>query len=166
MGAARLRIASFPTVSTDQNANAWAVTPIPRPASASFVNNGDTLAALSDNLRPKASNDTEIPRFTWWEHKGTTEWVQYDFEKPTRVQRVAVYWFDDSPGGGCRVPASWQVLYKAGDEWKPVSGAGTYGVRLNRFNGVAFEAVETTGLRLEVKLQEGFSGGVLEWRVE
>jgi hypothetical protein len=28
------------------------------------------------------------------------------------------------------------------------------------------DAVETTAVRLEVRLRPGFSGGILEWRVE
>ena len=35
-------------------------------------------------------------------------------------RRAEVYWFDDQPGGGVRVPASWRLLYKDGDQWKPV----------------------------------------------
>ena len=53
----------------------------------------------------RSSDDQEIPRFTWWDHRGTAEWVQYDFAKPTTVSTVSVYWFDDTGRGGCRVPA-------------------------------------------------------------
>jgi hypothetical protein len=31
---------------------------------------------------------------------------------------------------------------------------------------MSFDAVETTGLRLEVQLRPDFSGGILEWKVE
>ncbi len=41
-----------------------------------------------------------------------------------------------------------------------------YGTALDRFNKVAFEPVTTRELRLEVKLQPKFSGGVLKWRVK
>jgi hypothetical protein len=47
---------------------------------------------------------------TWWPRKGTTEWVQYDFDQPRQVSSVAVYWFDDTPGGGCGLPRRWRVL--------------------------------------------------------
>jgi len=49
------------------------------------------------------------------------EWVQYDFSKPTTVSSVKVYWFDDTGQGECRIPESWQVLYRAGHSWKPVA---------------------------------------------
>ena len=35
-------------------------------------------------------------------------------------------------------PASWRLLYKDGDEWKPVEAAGPYGVERNQYNRVAF----------------------------
>jgi hypothetical protein len=41
-----------------------------------------------------------------------------------------------------------------------------YGTDKDKFNRVTFDAVETTAIRLEVRLSEGFSGGILEWRVE
>jgi hypothetical protein len=33
------------------------------------------------------------------------------------------------------------------------------------FNRLSFKPVEVSAVRLEVKLQPGFSGGVLEWRM-
>ncbi|HVP12322.1 MAG TPA: glycoside hydrolase family 127 protein [Phycisphaerae bacterium] len=138
----------------------------PLPASASHVFDNDTVDALSDGALPRSSNDQSIPRFTWWDHKGTTEWVQYDFPRPRKLYKAAVYWFDDTGLGKCRVPASWRLLYKAGDDWRPVQTKDAFGAQKDRFNEVTFESVEATGLRIEVKLQDGFSGGVLEWRIE
>jgi hypothetical protein len=165
MGGARLRVASFPVIGSGADAHEWTMPQDPIPTAASYLNNSDAFTALSDGIIPKASNDRQVPRFTWWEHKGTTEWVQYSFDPPRKVKQVEVYWFDDRDGGGCRVPELWRVLYKAGEEWKPVTTKETYGVERDKFNAVSFEPVETAGLRLEVKLQKDFSGGILEWRV-
>ena len=33
------------------------------------------------------------------------------FAKPSTVTEAEVYWFDDQPRGGVRVPASWKLLY-------------------------------------------------------
>jgi hypothetical protein len=107
-----------------------------------------------------------MPRFTWWPNKGTAEWVQYDFEKPKRISGSAVYFFDDTGGGGCRIPKSWRLLYKDGNNWKELSNAGSYGVEKDKFNSVTFKPVQTSALRLEVQLQQDFSGGILEWRVD
>ena len=125
------------------------------------------MGALSDEKLPSNSNDHDIPRMTWWPHKGTTEWVQYDFKQPRQVSQVEVYWFDDGPtNGGCRIPQSWRLLYRDGNDWKEVRSASAYGLQRDRFNGVTFRETKTSALRLEVKLQSDYSGGVLEWKVQ
>ncbi|HNT89491.1 MAG TPA: glycoside hydrolase family 127 protein, partial [Candidatus Hydrogenedentes bacterium] len=134
--------------------------------SASHTNASDTVLALNDQIEPKRSGHQEVPRHTWWDHRGTTEWVQYDFDAPRAVSAVEVYWFDDTGAGQCRVPASWKLLYRDGDAWKPVPGDPKYGVRKNRYNRAEFGPVATDAIRIEAQLQDGFSGGVLEWRVE
>ena len=148
--------------------------PLPAPtvasrskATASHCWTSDTVAALNDQVEPATSDDQRIPRFTWWNHRGTQEWVQYEFAGPTRVSAVEVYWWDERRiKAHCRVPQSWRVLYREGGEWRPVTSAGTYGVEMDRFNRVAFAPVDTAALRIEVTLQPEWSGGVLEWRVE
>jgi DUF1680 family protein len=136
---------------------------------ASHVNPTDTLEDLNDQAVPKGSGDHSIRRMTWWDHKGTTEWVSYRFEgkQPRTVSEASVYWFDDSGKGQCRVPAQWRLLWLDGSEWKPVTLAAgsSYRTELDRFNKVAFEPVRTHELRLEVRLKPGFSGGVLKWVV-
>jgi hypothetical protein len=166
MGCARLRISSFPTVGTGPDAHQWKEPPQPVPATASHCWGNDTVAALSDELLPRSSNDQRIPRFTWWDHKGTTEWVRYDFERPKTITGSSVYWFDDTGGGGCRVPVSWRLLYRDNGRWTEVSNAIGYGVEKNKFNKVKFDPVRTKALRLEVQLQPGYSGGILEWTVD
>ena len=139
---------------------------MPLPATASHCWENDTVNALSDRLLPRNSNDQSMPRFTWWDHKGTTEWVQYDFKEPRKISSVQVYWFDDTGGGGCRTTKSWRVLYKDGDQWKEVSNASGYGVAKDKFNEAKFDPVQTASLRLEVQLQPEFSAGILEWRID
>lgn len=164
MGCARLRISMFPVIGDGPDARDW--TPPPRPRHrASHLH--DDPNAPSDGKLPKNSNDHSVPRFTWWDHRGTAEWIEYSFDKPRKVSACEVYWFDDAPRkGACRAPASWKLLYKRGDEWREVGKPSEYGVALDRFNRVTFEPVETDALRIEVKLQKDFSSGVLEWKVE
>jgi hypothetical protein len=135
-------------------------------ASASHVCN--SFAALNNLDAIGNSQDLSVERFTWWDHRGTHEWVQYDFQEAATVDGCEVYWFDDSPGGGaCRVPKTWSILYRDRDgQWRPVSGAGTSGTQRDTYNAVAFQPVLTHSLRLDVQLQDGFSGGILEWRVK
>jgi hypothetical protein len=164
MGAARLRISSFPVIGTGPDAHEWAAIKLP-PVSASHCCPSDRVEALVDGLEPRNSNDHSIPRFTWWDHRGTSEWVQYDFGAKRKVSSVQVYWFDDSGMGSCRVPQSWRVLFRNGELWNPVANAGPYEVKRDTYNRVAFNPVTTTGLRIEVKLQPDYSGGILEWKV-
>jgi hypothetical protein len=170
MGAARLRISAFPTIGDDVKSHEWteplrAHTPLYH-ASASHVNENDTLDALDDGLAPTSSNDQSIPRFTWWNHRGTTEWVEYDFPQPKELATVEVYWFDDTGSGQCRIPKSWRLLYEENGEWKPVPGAVMGASTRDEFNSVTFSSIKTSKIRIEARLQPGFSGGILEWRVK
>jgi hypothetical protein len=170
MGCARLRISAFPWIGEGPDATEWKLPPAPPtpkiPSKASHCYGGDTVGALSDGALPANSNDHDIPRMTWWPHQGTTEWVQYDFKQPRPVSEVDVYWFDDTPtGGGCRIPASWKLLYRDGNDWKEVTNASAYSVQKDQFNTVTFGEVTTSALRVEVKLQNGYSSGILEWRI-
>jgi hypothetical protein len=133
--------------------------------SASHCHSADATLAANDNILPANSNDHSIPRMTWWSHRGTTEWIGMEFEKPHEFSKTEIYWFDDTGRGSCRVPASWRLLYKDGDQWRPVKASSDYGVAPDKFNTVTFDSVETTALRVEVQLQPDFSGGVLEWRL-
>jgi hypothetical protein len=121
--------------------------------------------AINDGEEPASSSDS-ISYFDWWPARGTTEWVEYAFEKPATVSEAEVYWFDDTGRGQVRVPASWRVLYKDGGEWKPVEALGPYGVEKDRYNKVAFQPVTTSGLRIEVRMQGEWSAGLCEWRVK
>ena len=169
LGAARLRLGMFPVIGDGPDAREWVAPVKPKPsaykASASHCFENDTVTALCDGQEPANSSDRDIPRFTWWPHKGTQEWVQCDFAKPRKVSEVSVYWFDDTPGGHCGLPQSWRVLYRAGEAWKEVPAAKAAAVAKDAWNTTAFDAVETSALRLEVQLKPDLSGGILEWRV-
>jgi len=163
MGCARLRISAFPTIGEGPEAQECVAPPAPRhTASHSF----DHINAVSDGVVPKSSNDHTIPRFTWWDHRGTTEWITWSFDRPRKVSTCEVYWFDDTGVGHCRVPASWRLLYRDGRKWKDVTGASVYGTNPNQFNRATFDAVMTDGMKIEVRLRKDFSGGILEWKVE
>jgi hypothetical protein len=116
-------------------------------------NHGTNPRAINDQMEPASSNDGENSFFHWWPRKGTDEWVEYALPSPATVSKTAVYWFDDTGTGECRVPASWKVLYKDGETWKPVETTDAYGVEKDRFIKVTFKPVTTSGLRMEVKLQ-------------
>lgn len=170
MGAARLRISAFPVAGSGAGAHQWVAPAIPKKSpyklSASHCFRDNTIEAIADELVPANSGDHSIPRLTWWDHRGTTEWVQYDFPQPKEVAGVEVYWFDDAGIGECRVPKSWRLLYQEGEQWKPVPNAINAAVVKDQWNRMRFQPVKTSALRIEAELQSGFSGGILEWRVK
>ena len=120
---------------------------------------------INDGEEPASSSDPSS-YFDWWPTKGTSEWVEYAFEKPATVSECQLYWFDDTGHGEVRVPASWRLLYKDGDSLKPVAALEPYGVEKDRYNRVAFQPVQTNGLRLEITMQPKWSAGIQEWKVK
>ena len=170
MGAARLRISAFPVAGTGPDAKAWVAPKVAQPSpykiTASHCFASDSIQAVGDGLEPASSADHDIPRLTFWDHRGTTEWVQYDFGAPKEVSTCGIYWFDDTGVGQCRVPKAWRLLCHADGQWKPVLDAAGAGVAKDAWNKKGFPPVRTTALRIEVDLQPGFSGGILEWRVK
>ena len=121
---------------------------------------------VNDQWDPKSSDDMSKPYWYFWLKEGTQESIEYVFDRPEMVRNVQVYWLDfDHYDGNYRVPASWKVQYKAGSGWKDVEAKGEYGCRKDCYNSVDFTPVKTTGLKLVVQLQEGESGGVIEWKV-
>lgn len=146
-----------------------AAKPLPAPTIARTsrvtVSGGGAISALTDQLEPKSSDDHSNPFFHWWPRKGTLEWVQYNFAKGEEVSVAEVYWFDDTGIGECRVPKSWRILYKDGDEWKPGVNIEPYGVEKDKYNKVTFKKVKTNSLRLEVQFQDKWSAGIHEWSV-
>ena len=135
----------------------------PEPWAVSYCFPGESVEACFDGQLPVSSADHKVQRMTWWDHKGTAEWVERQFDKPTKLSAAGVYWFDDTGKGGCRVPQSWSLFYKVGDQWKPVEGVTSFGVKRDQFNRVSFTPISTTALRLEVQLQPQYSGGILKW---
>jgi DUF1680 family protein len=126
----------------------------------------DTVEAINDLKEPASSNDESLSRLTWWDHRGTAEWAQLEFPEPRKISSVAVYFFDDSGQGQCRVPASWRVVYRVDGEWKSVVEHGEYVAEMDKYSRVEFDAVTTDAVRVEVQLQDDFSGGILEMKFE
>ena len=125
------------------------------------------LSAINDRLVPQNADDRSMPYYHWWPKQGSTEWLVYTFPEATTISRSTVYWFDDEPWGGCRVPAAWKLYYK--DEagtWLPVAVAGTYGLNKGVGNEVSFTPIRTKELKLEVAQPEKYSCGLFEWEVK
>lgn len=151
------------------------------PATPALVTDGIKLSnynhPLTDVRRmtrrddPKSSRDRH---FDWWPRfgrtqQGTNDWIEYDFAEPSTISESRVYWYQDSdrtPPGGCAVPVSWDLVYKDGDQWKPVEASGHYTVSTNAYDTITFKPVTTTSLRMEIKFQNNYSVGMEAWKVK
>ncbi|MBL9148596.1 MAG: glycoside hydrolase family 127 protein [Phycisphaerae bacterium] len=137
---------------------------IARRAKASTSFGGD-VQALNDQLEPSSSGDHEHPFLHWWPKKGTTETITYEFDEPTTVRSVEVYWFDDTGRGECRLPKSWTLEKKRDGAWSPIEDPSGFTVEGDRYNRCEFEQITVDALRLVVTSQDGWAGGIHEWRV-
>ncbi|NVM62349.1 hypothetical protein FHW88_000625 [Mucilaginibacter sp. SG538B] len=149
-----------------------AVRPKPAPTIASTskvsasLKNVRMFAAIKDQYEPADSKDTNYPYLHWWPAKNTNEFVQYDFDTEHTVSESKVYWYDDGPWGGCRIPVSYKILYKKDGQWVPVKNTTPYAISKDSFNVVTFEPVATTALRMEIQLPVDNSTGIHEWAVK
>ena len=143
------------------------IKPEPTIASRAKTNaSTDNVPGLNDQFEPKNSGDLDKLYFYFWGRRNQA-WVEYTFEKPTKISSSEVYWlvfehYDRS----YQLPESWKLQYKnAGGKWVDVKNTSPYGLAPDCYNKVTFEPVTTTALRLETVLQSDFSGGIHEWKV-
>lgn len=121
----------------------------------------------NDQWEPQSSADNSKPYQYWWLREGSEESLAYEFDQEQEVSSVDVYWlafphYDVE----YKTPSSWTLYYKdAKGAWQPVEAEGAFGVAPDQYNHVAFKPVTTTGLKLTAQLQQGASGGVIEWKV-
>lgn len=120
----------------------------------------------NDQWEPASSSDTSKPYHYWWLKKGVSVSLGYCFEKPKTVDKVQVYWLDfEHYDGNFRIPKEWKLFYKDNDQWKEVNSKTPYSIEKDKYNILEFEPITTVELKMEVQLQEGESGGVIEWKI-
>jgi len=114
-----------------------------------YNDQNDDIVAVYDGATPLTSADESNLYFRMRPAVGQPAWVEYDFAHPASISSSEVYFADDRRF--CRLPTSWRIVYKNGDAWTPVVAHDAYGVAGDRFNRVAFDAVTTTAVRIEVE---------------
>jgi uncharacterized protein len=125
-----------------------------------------TLSSVNDQIEPLNSNDKSVSYYDWWPDKNSWEWVEYDFDKPLTISKARVYWFDDGPEGGCRIPDEWEILYLKGNIWEPVENKNQYKVTKDDWNTLSFKPIVTQSVKIKVRLKRDFSAGIYEWVIE
>jgi len=136
---------------------------------ASYFYPNESLSSILDEYEPENSHDINVSRCTFFPHKGTAEWFQINFPKKRKVEIVSVYWFDDSPNGGCKVPESWELEYKSNEKWEkfPIYITDGYRDFKDQYNVVhAGKEFQTDALRIKIKLQKSFSAGIIKCIIE
>ena len=155
-------------ISQDMNATTPAMPP--SLASKSVVSTSSkmpAITAINDRLIPRNEDDRSVTYTHWWPKQGTTEWIVYTLPEPTEVKSSTVYWFDDAPWGGCRVPKSWCIYYMNDNgEWEKVNNPDYYNVDKGIANTVNFDPIRTTAVKLEVQQPDEYSSGLFEWEVK
>ncbi|MFV0290254.1 MAG: glycoside hydrolase family 127 protein [Mangrovibacterium sp.] len=123
-----------------------------------------SISAINDRLVPKNGEDRSVPYYHWWPKEGTTEWIVYDFGSEKTVSSSTVYWYDDGPWGGCRIPEWYKIYYKdVNGEWILVENTAPYEVKKGTANELFFQPVKTTAIKMEIKLPERLATGIFEW---
>lgn len=136
-------------------------------ASVSASSPNKSLRSVNDGYWPDNSNDRRVPFFTLWPKNNTSEWIVYDFDKAETFSTASVFWYDDGPWGGCRIPLSWSVQYKDKDgTWKDVQNKTPYSSVKDAVNKIEFESVTAQSVRLQFQLPEKESTGVYEFEVK
>ena len=131
------------------------------------VPNLPALSAVNDRLVPADASDRSVPYTHWWPKNNSTEWIAYEFKEPATVSTSTVYWYDDQPWQGCKVPDSWKLYYKdATGQWKEVQNPSGYGTVKGAANTVNFTPVTTTAMKLELVQPVDKSCGVFEWSMK
>lgn len=126
-----------------------------------------SISAINDRLLPKNKDDRSVPYYHWWPKEDTTEWIAYEFSEKKEISGSSVFWFDDGPWGGCRVPQSWRLYYKNDqEEWEPVENTRPYGTEKGVNNFVSFKTVTTDAVKIEIDLPKDNSSGIFEWSIE
>ena len=125
--------------------------------------------ALSDGTDIADSGQVAMPRFTWWPRKG------YDRVGAVRLpagrrrcrasRSTGSTTNGTAAGAACRRRGNFSIV-------KPTRGSRSRsigeppGVKKDKFNTLTFKPVAADALRLEAKLRDGYSAGILEWRVK
>jgi uncharacterized protein len=114
-----------------------------------YNDQNDDLSAVYDGAEPISSADESSLYFRMRPAAGEPAWIEYELRRPTGISTAQVYFFDDRRF--CRLPAAWRILYKEGEQWKPVANRAAYTVQKDQFNITHFDPVLTAAIRLEIE---------------
>ena len=103
-----------------------------------------------------------VNRWTSYESPDTSDWLQIQFEKPTRLSRVDIAIYDDR--GGVQAPKSYAIEVWGDNGWQRVRGEVHQPVepRGSQWNEARFEPVTSDRLRIVFEHKLPAKSGVTE----
>ena len=135
-------------------------------AKVSASSRSRSLNSVNDGHWPQHSNDRDVPFYSLWPKNNSTEWVEYELEKAEKISTASVYWYDDKPWGGCRIPELWTVEYKnTAGEWVEVKPQSIATPKKDEINTINFEPVTTRNVRLLFRMPEKDSSAIYEFEI-
>jgi len=128
-------------------------TPIDMAANSSGRGFPKVTASYTDSaVKVNMANDGRVWYFNdvvnYWSPKGsnnTTDWYQVEFDKPTSVQQLALYFYADDKTFAA--PKGYKVEYLDGSDWKEVPKKTAKPIA-NTKNELSFNPVSTTKVKV------------------
>jgi hypothetical protein len=132
-------------------------------ASASHTSRFDRVEMANDGIL--SLGPTPHNRWTSYESKSPTDWLEIDFGEAKTFARVELYFYDDR--GGVQVPASFVLESWTGSEWKEIPGAAKSPAKpaAGGANSVTFPPVTVSKVRAVFTHQGNARSGVTEFLV-
>lgn len=145
------------------------------PAASAAVSNDPVpvqfwIKALNDGVTRAAPLPPDMWG-SWTPDNPKAQWIAYRWDRPVTIDGSRIWFWNDQPAGsgiGVAPPARWHLEYWSRG-WKPVPGAGAYGVEPGRFVDTRFVPITTRCLRAVLDAStdgKTYAGlAVQEWEV-
>ncbi|WP_232531910.1 Ig-like domain-containing protein [Microbacterium halophytorum] len=143
--------------------------------SASYTAGWNQVGAVNDGSGVNSGGDQSGVWATWSGERPESQWLQYTWEDPVRVNGSDMMFWTDTAAGtgdGVAVPDAWRIEYLDADgEWADAANPSEYGTAREGTNATAFDPITTTALRAVFQASPNADGssysavGVSEWQV-
>ncbi|WP_161604545.1 sulfatase-like hydrolase/transferase [Roseiconus nitratireducens] len=153
-GATTLRIAAFPWIRWEDLDATQNYPPDQlrfASASSSHCHPADTVQAVRMPHEPISSADTTIRRWTSWPQVGQDQWVEIRLQRPTRIDAVNVYFYDD--GRGVALPRRWHVEALTPTGWQGVRTESDQPAPIQADQFCTVHPVDTQATSLRIVMQ-------------
>ncbi|MFD0674058.1 S-layer homology domain-containing protein [Cohnella sp. GCM10027633] len=129
-------------------------------ASASYTNNGDSIADINDGI--VSFSDFPRNRWTAYGSPNAADDVQTQYETAFSKNAAGIFIYDD--GGGVQAPSAYDVQYWNGGDWSSVPGQVKSPAEpaANALNLVTFDTVISDRYRVVLTHKPGSYAGITE----